>query len=197
MYKIYSIALIMLFVNSMIFAQSVKKFDDSASIKDQFESLMNNSNTYEDFKVVRINWLLKLKSNVSDSLNSHKTNLNTNADVINTQQTKIDSLKMELNETLEKLQISNQQLQSVSFFGMELNKSAFKSIIYLIIVSLIVLILFLTFQFNRSNSITKQTKLQLKELEDEFAEHRKRALEREQKVMRKLQDEINKQKKDS
>ena len=37
----------------------------------------------------------------------------------------------------------------------------------------------------------------LAETEEEFEAHRKRALEREQKVMRKLQDEINKQKANS
>ncbi len=34
----------------------------------------------------------------------------------------------------------------------------------------------------------------LAETEEEFEDHRKRALEREQKVMRRLQDELNKQK---
>ena len=34
-----------------------------------------------------------------------------------------------------------------------------------------------------------------KEVEEEYDEHRKKALEREQKVRRQLQDEINKQKK--
>ncbi len=50
------------------------------------------------------------------------------------------------------------------------------------------------FKFNQSNIITKQVKVRLQETEDEFDAHRKRALEREQKVMRKLQDEINKRK---
>ena len=42
--------------------------------------------------------------------------------------------------------------------------------------------------------MTKDAKRALSEMEEEFEEHRKTALEREQKVRRQLQDEINKQK---
>ena len=42
--------------------------------------------------------------------------------------------------------------------------------------------------------MTKQAKLSLAETEEEFEEHRRNALEREQKVRRQLQDMINEQK---
>ncbi len=51
-------------------------------------------------------------------------------------------------------------------------------------------------RFKQSNSITKDIKNRLKETEEEFDNHRKVALEREQKVRRQLQDELNKQKKE-
>ena len=50
------------------------------------------------------------------------------------------------------------------------------------------------YQFKNANTVTKKAKLDLSELETEFEQHRKTALKREQKVMRKLQDEINKNK---
>ena len=43
-------------------------------------------------------------------------------------------------------------------------------------------------------SVTKAAKKSLEDTELEFEEHRRVALEREQKVRRQLQDEINKQK---
>ena len=66
----------------------------------------------------------------------------------------------------------------------------------LIVVFLTLFILYFI-KFNQSNKITTESKLALKELEEAFNEHRSKALEREQKIMRKLQDELNKQKKDS
>jgi len=52
-------------------------------------------------------------------------------------------------------------------------------------------------KFKQSNNITVQAKQDFKELDEEFEAHRKKALEREQKVRRQLQDELNKQKKDN
>mgnify|MGYP000848115552 CR=1 FL=1 len=72
----------------------------------------------------------------------------------------------------------------------------FKTIMLSIIGGLVLFLLFFISKFKQSISITKQTKSNLKEVEDEYEEHRKKALEREQKVMRRLQDELNKQKKD-
>ncbi|WP_407267387.1 hypothetical protein R8G64_12630 [Tenacibaculum maritimum] len=41
--------------------------------------------------------------------------------------------------------------------------------------------------------MTKEAKNNLAEIEQEFEEHRKKSLEKEQKIRRQLQDEINKQ----
>ena len=65
-----------------------------------------------------------------------------------------------------------------------------------IIGALIVFLAIFIGRFKQSNSITKDIKNRLKETEEEFDNHRKVALEREQKVRRQLQDELNKQKKE-
>ena len=49
------------------------------------------------------------------------------------------------------------------------------------------------FKFSKSNVLTKEAKSNLIEVEQEFEQHRKKTLEREQKLRRQLQDEINKQ----
>ena len=61
-----------------------------------------------------------------------------------------------------------------------------------IIAALIALLAIFIFRFKNSNIVTKATKNALAELENEFKEHRRIALEREQKVRRELQDELNK-----
>jgi hypothetical protein len=63
-----------------------------------------------------------------------------------------------------------------------------------IIAALFALLLFFIYKFKNSNTLTRQAKFKLEEVESEFEEHRRIALEREQKVRRQLQDEINKNK---
>ncbi|MCB0431897.1 MAG: tRNA (guanine-N1)-methyltransferase, partial [Mangrovimonas sp.] len=62
---------------------------------------------------------------------------------------------------------------------------------------LLALLGFFIYKFKNSNTITKESKKALADIELEFEEHRKVALEREQKVRRQLQDELNKQKKEN
>ena len=184
------------FITTTAFCQSNIKFIDSGSVKNQFDYLINKSNRYKDYKVVKINWLHQLSSNVADSLSASEKEILSNYSLINSQKNVIDSLNTSLNKSDSKITSLNEEIQSISLFGIQFKKSVFKTMMFLIIGILAVLLTFFITKFKRSNAITTQTKLTLKEVETEFEEHRKIALEREQKVRRQLQDELNKQKKE-
>ena len=62
------------------------------------------------------------------------------------------------------------------------------SIVILLLIALLVFI----FQFKNGKVVASQAKTDLSKLQDEFEEFRKKALKREQEMMRKLQDELNK-----
>jgi hypothetical protein len=53
--------------------------------------------------------------------------------------------------------------------------------------------LFFMYKFSNSNLLTKEAKHNLAEVEQELSQFRKKTLEKEQKLRRQLQDEINKQ----
>ena len=178
------------------YGQTNKKYIDTGSVVNQFDYLIDKSYKYKNYKNVNINWLYKLKSNVADSLTDSKKEILSSYNTINFQKNTIDSLKMTINNSDNTITNLNSEKQSISFLGIQFNKGFFKTLVLTIIVALTVFLLFFITKFKRSNSITSQTKLALKELEEEYDMHRKRALEREQKVMRKLQDELNKQKKE-
>ncbi|WP_456461641.1 tRNA (guanine-N1)-methyltransferase, partial [Lutibacter sp.] len=142
------------------------------------------------------NWLYKLKANVSDSISALKNEITIANSSINSQNQTIDSLKLAINSSKETINSLNTKIQSISLLGLQFNKGTFKTIVFSFIAILAVLLLFFITKFKQSNNITVQTKQALKELDEEFETHRKIALEREQKVRRQLQDELNKQKKD-
>lgn len=177
-------------------SQTTKKFIDSGSVNEQFENLIKNSNKYQDYKVVKLNWLLKLKSNINDSILASKEDILNATNTINKQQKIIDSLNISFSTTNNEIATLKTQITTISFLGIDFEKGLFKIIMLSIIGGLMLFLLFFISKFKQSISITKQTKSNLKEVEDEYEDHRKKALEREQKVMRKLQDELNKQKKE-
>lgn len=183
-------------ISTASFSQTNKKFIDTGSVNNQFDYLINKSFKYKEYKNVKTNWLYKIKANVADSLNKSKKEILTSYNIIDAQNKTIDSLKMTLNSSDETITDLNTKIQSISFLGIQFQKGTFKTIMLSIIGVLAVLLLFFITKFKQSNSITSQTKITLKEVEEEYEDHRKRALEREQKVMRRLQDELNKKKND-
>ena len=190
------IVLTFLFTILNLQSQTTKQFIDSGSVNNQFENLINNSNKYQDYKVVKLNWLLKLKSNINDSILASKEEILNASNTINNQKKIIDSLNTSLDTTKNDIINLKTQITTISFLGIDFEKGLFKTIMLSIIGGLVLFLLFFISKFKQSISITKQTKRNLKEVEDEYEEHRKKALEREQKVMRRLQDELNKQKKE-
>jgi len=196
MLKKLILAFTVFLITTTVFSQTTKRFIDTGSVKNQFDYLIDESNKYQDYKVVKYNWLVKLKSNVSDSLSASKKEIISNYTSIQAQKKTIDSLMAAVNTSTNQITSLNTQIESISLFGIQFKKDTFKTIFFVIIGILAILLVFFITKYKHGFSIIKETKLSLKELEEEYEDHRKRALEREQKVMRKLQDELNKNKKD-
>ena len=133
--------------------------------------------------------------NVSDTLNLLTKK---NAELltkINENDKTINSLNQKLSETSNNLTSVTEEKDNMSFLGILISKGAYSAILWTIITSLFLLLLFFIYKFRSSNNLTQVAKTNLAELEVEYEEHRRRALEREQKISRQYQDEINKNKK--
>ncbi|OIQ28974.1 MAG: tRNA (guanine-N1)-methyltransferase [Bacteroidetes bacterium MedPE-SWsnd-G2] len=167
---------------------------DSGSINDQFEYLYQKSNNYQEYKVVKKSWIIKLKSHTIDSLNAVHKSLSETQSVVEKQDKEITDLKNTLNTTQSNLDKTIEEKDNMSLLGLALSKPNYNMVMFGIILALIVLLALFVYKYNNSNAVTKQAKLALEETEQEFEEHRRIALEREQKVRRQLQDELNKQK---
>ena len=187
---------LLLLMNLSTHAQATKKYIDTGSVNNQFDYLIDKSYRYKNFKNVDLSWLNKLKANVADSLNATHIEIQNANGIIQKQKNTIDNLKSSLDDSTNKISALEGEIQSISLLGIQFKKAAFKTILFTIIGALAFLLVVFMGKYKRSNQVTKETKDNLKEVEEEFEIHRKRALEREQKVMRKLQDELNKQKKD-
>jgi len=167
---------------------------NSGTIDNQFEYVITKSNNYQEYKVVKKNWLYSLKAHTLDSLKAVQKNLLDTQAIVDKQAGEITSLKESLSDTQNTLEQTNLEKDSMSLFGFLMSKSGYNVLMWSIIGGLLALLLLFIFKFKSSNAITKNANKALADIEEEFEEHRKRALEREQKVRRQLQDELNKQK---
>ena len=100
-----------------------------------------------------------------------------------------------LSDTESQLSDSLAREDGISLFGILLKKSTYNALLWTIIGLLFLLLMVFISRFRSSNKITRAAKEKLAETEMEFEGFRQRSLEREQQIRRKLQDEINKNKK--
>ena len=165
---------------------------DEGTIASKFNYLINESERFKEFQVVNRRWIRKVRDHVADSLNTVRADLDSKKNTITTQQKEIDGLKAELAGTNENLTTVTGERDSIKFFGANIGKNTYKSIMWGIVGGLALLSLILFLSFKRSNSVTSGTQQALKRTQDEFDSFRERTLKKEQKIMRRLQDELNK-----
>ena len=204
--KFYRILLIVafLFVTNHQFAQDAEGEDDKLSldegpISNQFDYIAKRSGNYRAdgvrYEVVKETNLFKLRKNVLDSIAAMNKKTSELKSTIAEHETTITSLNKKLEETTTNLSSVTEEKDSMSFIGIPVSKGTYNFILWTIIGGLFLLLGLFIYRFRNSNILTQEAKQNLSELEIEYEDHRRRALEREQKISRQLQDEINKQKK--
>lgn len=188
--KYYFSLSLLLFV-SITFSQ--EKPAESNALKDQFDKIYRTSTSYKEYKVIGKERFQQLKLDVLDSIKSHK-------DIIRSEETRYlkekentKVLQEKLTKTIAERDNALVKENSILLFGMPLPKTSYNLILWSIITLLLIGLLYFIFKFYKSNILTKEAQNNLADVEEEFNMHRKKSLEREQKLRRQLQDEINKQ----
>jgi len=198
--KFLALTLFLVMSSNSIYAQDNETQSiNEGFINDQFEYILRKSGNFkgtngQQYEAVSRNLLLALQSHANDSLKTIREDLNKTLATIETQQKEINDLKSQLSNTQSTLDATNQEKNNMSLLGLQMSKTSYNILMWTIIAGLLTLLLIFIFKFKNSNSVTKSAKKALAETEEEFEEHRRSALEREQKVRRQLQDELNKQK---
>lgn len=184
---------ILLFALNIAAQETPTEEQQPNTVENQFEKLYRNSNNYQVYKVIKKNLYLNLQKNILDSIKVIKTDAASKQVKINEQQKSIDELQSKINTLNTSLETSINKEDAISFLGIPLSKAAYNTIVWGIIFALLAGLAFFIFKFKNSNYVTKETKSLLEDVEQEFEQHKRKSLEKEQKLRRQLQDEINKQ----
>jgi len=165
------------------------------TIDQQFQELIDGSNNYQDYKVIKKSKIIDLQNTIKDTITKLKNEIETAYLEIERQKSETITLTQRLTSSETNLIASQQKENGIETFGLLMNKSLYNLVMLSIIMVLFVILGYLFFKFKSSHTITKETQLKLKEIEEKFDAHRTKSLEENQLLGRKLQDEINKKKK--
>ncbi|SEI67961.1 hypothetical protein SAMN04488018_10321 [Myroides marinus] len=189
MKKRFTLAIVLCAFNIAGFAQ-----DNTNTIDSQFNTLLNESTNWQNSKIVQLDKLQQLQKNVNDSLTKLHLTIVNNKDASQEHKDSVEALTAKLKVTQDSLQTSLTKTTNIEVLGLSSEKSTFLTIIWAIIGVLIILLGVIYYRFKKSFMDIKEVKSKLTETEEELDELRKSSLEREQKIRRQLQDEINKNK---
>ena len=189
--KSFYLFIFSLFITITTFSQEIKK--DTLSILNQFDKVYRKSSSYQEYKVIRKITFQNLKNNVVNIIEGIDKELISKNKKNKILKDSIQSINKNLIALESDLSLINIEKNSIYFFGLEIEKSSYKIIIMSTIILLIIMLSYFIYQFKSSYRITSLAKENLLEVENELAIYKKKSLEREQKLRRQLQDEVNKQ----
>ncbi|AVM49499.1 hypothetical protein [Capnocytophaga sp. oral taxon 878] len=157
-----------------------------------FQQLIDKSGSWQNFKMLDKAKLAVFQRSMADSINSVRAQLTTEKQQVLTHEATIKELNDKITELQTTLTDTQNQKDSVNFFGALVSKSVYNSIMWGIVIALGCLLILYIYKYSNGNAITKKSIGDLTDLQEEYESYRKAAIEREQKVRRQLQDEINK-----
>jgi len=152
------------------------------SLNDQLKFLDEHTKIYDNYRAIREDMFQKIKGNVSDTLSSVENKIaglnKTKYSLILT----IDTLKKNLELTKTNLDEMTGSKNNISVIGMQVNKSTYNSIMWIIVGGLVAVLVIGFLVFKRNLSAIFNTKKEYEELKNEFETYRKTSREAREKM---------------
>lgn len=189
--KIYMVAVFVLVSVFQMNAQT-DSLKTETPIQDEFSALIQESNNYQGYKVVDYDKLIELRNTTRNYISELKEEIIVHKNTVDQQNDEIEKLKTELASTQEDLDRVSEEKDALMFLGMPFSKGGYKTMMWGIVAALLALLLIIFFRYKSSHAAIKDARQKLQETEKEFDTYRTKALEKEQRLGRMLQDERNK-----
>ena len=158
----------------------------------QYRELKENTETFNEYKVIKRTQLDQFWSIVQDSLGAVRSDLSARQDQIANLQAEIErlnSVNAQQNEEIIRSEFNSSHIQ---FLGMHFQKWFYILLNIIIIAGLVIGLTFYVLRFNYINSKSKEISADLEKLETEHMAYRRKAFDRHIKLKREMQTLRNK-----
>lgn len=179
---------------SMILSTSAIAQDTNSGqnpVEEDFNNLIETSNDYQGFKVVDYNELINLRNRTSQNFNKQNEEIISQQSTLESLQREVDSLRTELTNTHQELERVNADKDAITFLGIPFSKGGFMAFMWGLVGLLVLALVFFIYRYKQSHAHTVEARNNLISTEKEFDAYREKALEKEQRLGRQLQDERN------
>ena len=145
---------------------------DSAAVRSQIEYVQSHTRIYDNYRAIREDIYQKLNRNILDTIIAEKTRVMELKSLTATLNGRTDSLNNLLASTRTQLDQVTATKNKIRVLGLEINKTAYNTIMWILVGGLLLLggIGFLIFK--RNLVVLLRTEKDLKELKEEFAAYK-------------------------
>lgn len=161
-------------------------------ISSQFEKLIESSNNFKEYKVVKQTELSILRKNTDNYIKDLNLTIRDLEKQISSEKQAQANIQGELTAALNDNKELTSEKDSISILGFLLDKSIYNILMWTIVGILSAVLILLYLQFKKSKVVMDKSKIDLATAEDELELLRRKSIEKEQRLGRQLQDERNK-----
>ncbi len=161
------------------------------TLSQQFNALKDKSNSYQEYKVVKLTSLNTFWSNVNDSIAAVQKEIIIANNNILSQQRKLDSLINTLETREAALEKSEYDIAHLNVLGMDVQKESYVSFTWGVFFVLLLLLGIAIAKYRSSNKVAVEKKSDYDALNNELNDCKQKSREKEIKLMRELQTERN------
>ncbi len=165
---------------------------NSLPLNDRYRAMKTNSQTFQDYKVIKEHILDGFWKMTLDSMNATRASLASSQQEIGQLRQEIDGLKAHLDQHRAAVKDIEYDSKHINILGISFTKNFFRGIIFFITAALIGVIVILSGYWKVSRWKMKEQMVIADSLSKEFEEFKRKALEKQAKLSRELQNERNK-----
>ena len=181
----------LLAATTLTFTNSTNVF--SQSINEQFKTVVDGSNNYQNYKVIKQTQIKGLWKNTIDTLNKKESQYQSISSKLSQQQASLKKQQAALEEKEQSLQNTLNSANEISLLGfIAIEKSSYRTIMWSLVFVLAGLSAFLYFGAASARKESRYRTKLFDELQEEFKNYKIKANDNEKKLARALQDERNK-----
>jgi len=161
-------------------------------LAEQYFQLKKSSSTFEDYKVIKEYALDVMWKSISDSIREERLKIRKANEQIATLQNDINTLRASLKMKEDSMQDVEFASTHISVFGVDFTKTMFLVIVALVVAGFVLLIAAMTGRLKWMYYAMKEKMDGLNMITTEYEEFKRKALEKQMKLSRELQNERNK-----
>jgi tetrahydromethanopterin S-methyltransferase subunit B len=183
-FKISLIAVLFLSLSFTSNSQTVPEDYKKGTISEQLNQLEARTRIYEGYRAIREDIFQLVSANIKDTLATKNKRINNLIAKTAALNSSIDSMNKSLETTKASLEEITQTKNSLSVFGIELNKTVYNSVMWLILSTLVFLLVIGYLKFKINRDATLKAKQELVGLQKEFDDYKqKKRIEHENLTM--------------